>query len=73
MPHSSPYLATSANVHPAKVHRHAVLANAQAGDGSQTLLPPSAHFHYWGLGFKQCSLHHVDRVERHLPYRVFEQ
>ena len=50
-----------------------VHADAQAGDGYQTLLPPSAHFHYWGLGFKQCSLHHVGRVERYLPYSVFEQ
>src|SRR5713226_5246616 len=28
---------------PTKVHRHAVLANAQVGDGHQTLLPPGAH------------------------------
>src|SRR5947209_999830 len=38
-----------------------------------TLLPSGGHFHHWGLGFKQSSLHHVGRVERNLRYSLFPQ
>ena len=50
-----------------------VHAGVRVGGGCQTLLPPGAHFHHWGLGFKQSSFHHVGRVERDLPYSVFWQ
>ncbi len=50
-----------------------VHALAQVGGGGQTLLPPGGHFHHWGLGFRQSSLHHIDRVERDLPYSAFRQ
>ena len=46
---------------------------AQVGDGYQTLLPPGAHLHPWGLGFKQSRLHHIGRVERDQPYSAFRQ
>jgi hypothetical protein len=73
VPHSSPCLTTLANVRPAKVHRPPVHANAQVGNGYQTLVPLGGHFHHWGLGFKQSSFHHVGRVERSLWYSVFPQ
>lgn len=73
MPHSSPYLTSLANVLPAKVRWPPVHAVARVGGGYQTLLPPGAHLHHWGLGFKQSSLHHIDRVERDLPYSAFRQ
>src|SRR5205085_4595584 len=50
-----------------------VHGDAQVGDGCQALLPAGGHSHHWGLGFKQFSLHHVDRVERNLPDSVFVQ
>ena len=46
-------------------------ADAQVGDGYQALLPPSAHFHYWGLGFKQFSLHHAIRASTGVQFRRF--
>jgi hypothetical protein len=74
VPHSSPCWTTLANVQSCeRCISLTVHVDAQAGDGHQTLLPPSVHSHHWGLGFKQSSLHHVGRVERHLLYSVLEQ
>jgi hypothetical protein len=55
-------LTSLARVLPAQMHQYAVLADAQVGDGCQTLLPSGVAFHHWGLEFKQLSFHRVGRA-----------
>src|SRR6266542_5641131 len=40
---------------------------------SALLLPPGAHIHRWGLGFRQSSLHHIGRVPSSPPYSAIGQ
>ena len=58
-------------VHSSEVYWSVRQANAMNGAGLQAFYRRVLPITCWGLGFRQCSFHHIARALRNRPYNAF--